>query len=128
MVPPKGNLSIKCPEKPQNSKMTSISNFRQKSITLTLKPSSYVHLLSYLAPFELYKDCFYIGQWKNGNKQGYGKLYFPDGSAYSGHFNKNSAKGKGRLMHSNGDVYVGDWDDDKAHGTGTYYSINGGKY
>jgi hypothetical protein len=128
MVPPKANSSTKCPEKPPNSKMTSTSNSPQKTIISILTPLSYVPSVSYSAPFELYKDCFYIGQWKNGNKHGYGKLYFPDGSAYSGYFKNNSAKGKGRLMHSNSDVYIGDWNDDKAHGTGTYHSINGGKY
>lgn len=37
-----------------------------------------------LPPFELYKDCFYFGEWSQGQKHGYGKLYFPDKSAYSG--------------------------------------------
>jgi len=38
-----------------------------------------------------------------------GKLYFPDGSAYSGYFKNGVAKGQGRLIHPNGDVYVGEW-------------------
>lgn len=37
-----------------------------------------------LPPYELYKDCVYFGQWYQGQRHGYGKLYFPDKSAYSG--------------------------------------------
>ena len=57
----------------------------------------------------MYKDCFYVGQWREGQKNGLGKLYFPDSSAYSGYFKNGVAKGQGRLIHPNGDVYVGEW-------------------
>lgn len=77
-----------------------------------------------LPPYELYKDCYYFGQWSQGQKHGYGKIYFPDKSAYSGEFNFGKAQGKGRLFHPNGDIYIGDWRNDKAHGYGKYVSGN----
>ena len=81
-----------------------------------------------LPPFELYKDCFYFGQWKDGQKHGIGKLYFPDHSAYWGEFYSGQAEGEGRLYHPNGDLYIGDWKGDKSHGSGKYIAANGAVY
>ena len=49
----------------------------------------------------------YDGEWKNGEKNGYGTFNFLDGDGY------------------NRDVYVGEWKDDKKHGKGKMIYTNG---
>ncbi len=64
-------------------------NKRPEAIIRLSTPLVHVFCVKYvsiLAPFELYRDCIYFGQWKEGIKHGYGKMYFPDGSNYSGQF------------------------------------------
>ena len=76
---------------------------------LVLDPYSFVlrKILAYQAPSELYNNCYYFGQWQSGMRNGYGKLFFPDGSYYSGNFRNDRAEGQGRLHHTNGDYYKG---------------------
>ena len=51
-------------------------------------------------------------------RNGYGKLFFPDGSYYSGFFKQDKAEGNGLLQHTNGDYYRGEFKDNVAHGFG----------
>ena len=78
----------------------------------------YVRYADILAPVELYHNCYYFGQWQSGVRNGYGKLFFPDGSYYSGYFKQDRAEGNGRLHHINGDYYKGEFKDNVAHGYG----------
>jgi len=71
-----------------------------------------------LGPYQLKSGSVYLGQWKNGQKHGRGKLAWEDGSLYEGQWVNNMSNGKGRLIHSDGDVYEGDWVDNKAEGQG----------
>lgn len=74
-------------ELPRNLyKLENMINQKHKHTKTKLYADAYV-----LPPYELYKDCVYFGQWKNGQKHGYGKLYFPDHSAYSGEFSNGKA-------------------------------------
>ena len=82
--------------------MESVINQKVKDPKQSLYRDAYV-----LRPYEIYKDCFYFGQWRDGLRHGLGKLYFPDHSAYSGEFNSGRAEGQGRLHHPNGDIYIG---------------------
>jgi len=70
-------------------------NTRYPQNNLRLTSDSYVLRNCFFkqAPFELYKDCYYVGQWREGQKNGLGKLFFPDGSAYSGYFKNGVARG-----------------------------------
>lgn len=43
------------------------------------KPDAYL-----LGPFEIAKDFYYFGQWREGQRHGVGKLFFPDKSYYYG--------------------------------------------
>lgn len=38
----------------------------------------------FLPPFELAKNFYYYGQWFKGQRNGIGRLYFPDKCAYYG--------------------------------------------
>ena len=63
-----------------------------------------------------------------GYRDGFGILYYADGSIYEGNFKKSKCHGKGRLINSDGDVYEGDWMDGMVHGEGKYRIKNGPIY
>jgi hypothetical protein len=60
----------------------------------------------------------YIGEWKDGNKDGLGNEYLPDKSYYEGNFVTGKKNGKGKLILSNGSIYEGEFKDDKLDGNG----------
>ena len=47
----------------------------------------------------------YKGERKDGERDGYGTLIWPDGSSYSGSWKSNLFHGKGELRHTNGDIF-----------------------
>ena len=75
-----------------------------------------------LPPYEFthLSGLIYKGQWRMGERHGFGIQYWPDGSIYEGFWEFDKANGRGRLIHGDGDVYEGDWRDDKANGYGVY--------
>jgi hypothetical protein len=85
----------------------------------------------------------YYGYYKDGKKQGKGKLSFADGSWYEGEFDqndihgfgiyqwadqrryegnwfRNKMHGKGKTTWGDGREYDGEYTEDKKHGTGTF--------
>ena len=67
----------------------------------------------------------YIGQFKNGKREGYGIMYFPDGGRYEGNWENDLAHGKGIEYYQNGDRYEGNYFKDEEDGEGVYYYKNG---
>ncbi|MBV6440475.1 MAG: peptidase C14 caspase catalytic subunit p20 [Haliscomenobacteraceae bacterium CHB4] len=63
----------------------------------------------------------YTGQFVNGNREGKGKLIFPNNNIYDGQFSRNRINGEGTMTYSNGDRYVGSWFYDQPNGKGKYY-------
>ena len=63
----------------------------------------------------------YTGQFVNGNREGKGKLVFPNNNVYEGQFSRNRINGEGMMTYSNGDRYVGSWFTDQPNGKGKYY-------
>ncbi len=51
----------------------------------------------------------YEGEFKDGVKEGKGKLIFFEGGIYDGDFKDDQASGKGKLILPNGEVYEGDF-------------------
>lgn len=46
---------------------------------------------------KLLPDCDrYEGQWKDGNRTGYGKFYWADGKIYEGEWKDNKRSGRGK--------------------------------
>lgn len=66
-----------------------------------------------LPAITLENGAVYIGEWKNGLRDGKGMQTWPDGSKYEGSWLEDKANGKGRLIHADGDIYEGDWVNDK---------------
>lgn len=55
----------------------------------------------------------YEGEVVNGQREGFGKIVFPDGGVYEGEWKNNKMNGKGTLLYANGNkAYEGEWLDD----------------
>ena len=67
----------------------------------------------------------YEGEWVDGRRNGFGLLYWKDGSIYKGFFSNDKANGLGKQVHKAGEVYLGQWKNDHAEGLGTFKNING---
>jgi hypothetical protein len=71
----------------------------------------------------------YEGQFRNGQRNGRGVQYYPDGSMrYNGDFKNDLREGYGAYYFSNGDKIVGIFADNKPNGKATYYYVNGDRF
>jgi hypothetical protein len=70
----------------------------------------------------------YVGNWKNGFYSGYGTYTWSDGSKHVGKWKSGSMNGYGTKTYSDGRKYVGNWKDSEQSGYGTYIDIYGDKY
>eukprot|EP01097_Dermamoeba_algensis_P004418 TRINITY_DN2884_c0_g1_i1.p1 TRINITY_DN2884_c0_g1~~TRINITY_DN2884_c0_g1_i1.p1 ORF type:complete len:381 (-),score=47.64 TRINITY_DN2884_c0_g1_i1:200-1342(-) len=70
----------------------------------------------------------YMGDFKAGNKHGFGQLYFNTGAVYEGQWKNGKKNGKGKLTWTSGASYTGDYLEDRRTGKGTYVWPNGDKY
>jgi hypothetical protein len=74
----------------------------------------------------------YTGDWKDGQKHGYGALLYATGNKYEGEWVENNRQGRGvywveekkKLRKQ----YAGEWLNDHRHGRGTSFHEDGGKY
>ena len=67
----------------------------------------------------------YEGDWKNDKREGRGVFYFKDGSIYEGGYKNNRRDGFGVLYYKNGDRYEGGFKDGLFNGNGIFYYHNG---
>ena len=79
-------------------------------------------------PYEYENGSVYLGQMKNGKKEGRGKQIWGDGPFYDGFWKNDLATGLGRFIHEDGEIYEGEWLNDKAHGKGKYIHCDGANY
>ena len=70
----------------------------------------------------------YVGSWKDDKKNGFGKETFASGSRYEGYYKNNKKDGNGTYYSAGGDKYVGYWKEGKRNGEGTLYYSNGEKF
>lgn len=70
----------------------------------------------------------YIGEIKNGKRDGFGIYYFNDGSTYEGAWLNGKKYGKGKYTLPDKRYYEGDWKDDKRHGLGLFVFKDGSEY
>ena len=75
------------------------------------------HLHSML-PLVLFQLClfniyfvkeFYIGEWKDGWRHGYGEYYYSNGDVYKGNLVNGKMEGQGTMTYSDGTVKSGIW-------------------
>lgn len=71
----------------------------------------------------------YQGQFKKGEKHGFGEVHSPDGSHFRGNFVHDVIKGQGNYNNVPfGSNYRGDWDNDEMSGKGVFEFLDGRKY
>ena len=69
---------------------------------------------------------YYIGQFKNGKKNGKGIIYSKDGNIlYEGDFSNDKKEGTGKLILKNGLYYEGQFKNGKKNGKGTIHYKDG---
>ena len=70
---------------------------------------------------KIIEDCVaYEGEWKNGERDGLGMLFFEDETIFQGYFRNNKINGYGVCNHNDGEIYEGFWVNFKANGFGLY--------
>lgn len=70
----------------------------------------------------------YIGDVRNGSRDGFGIYYFSNGSTYEGYWHNGRKNGEGKYSLTDGRFYEGDWENDKRHGFGVFVFQDGSKY
>lgn len=70
----------------------------------------------------------YVGEVKNGVREGYGTYYYHNGDKYEGMWVGNKKHGTGTLYYKDGNLYVGHWKNSEKEGIGCLYMKNGDKY
>ena len=82
-----------------------------------------------ISAFKYNNNSVYKGMIDNNNlREGFGKLYLPDGSIYKGFFHNNKMEGRGRFLNINGYVYEGEFKNDLSNGYGKYVALDGTTY
>lgn len=74
-----------------------------------------------------YAERIYIGQWRNGFKEGEGKQFYRDG-VYFGYWSGSKRNGLGIMWFSDGRLFLGEWMNDKYHGMGVLFEVNNDRY
>ena len=70
----------------------------------------------------------YVGEYKDGKRNGQGTVTWSDGKNYVGEFKDGKFNGHGKLTWSDGKKYVGEWKNGKRNGQGTQTWLDGRKY
>lgn len=68
----------------------------------------------------------YSGGYKDGKKDGLGKMKYPNGDKYHGMWEQNKKHGEGTYIYASGDIYSGSWESDIKQGVGSYeFGVDG---
>ena len=70
----------------------------------------------------------YVGEYRDGKRNGQFTVTYADGDTYVGDFRDNVFNGQGTYTYADGDKYVGEYKDDKVHGQGTEILTDGTTY
>ena len=67
----------------------------------------------------------YVGEYREGKKDGQGIFTFSDGEKYDGEWKNDKRNGIGKNVWANGSMYIGEWKSNKQNGFGTFSFANG---
>ena len=70
----------------------------------------------------------YVGEWKDDYEHGQGTKTYLDGGEYVGEWMQGQKYGLGTYTYPSGSIYFGNWKDNKRNGQGTFVFVNGDKY
>ncbi|MDR0531380.1 MAG: hypothetical protein LBG83_04870 [Oscillospiraceae bacterium] len=79
------------------------------------------------AEFDEFEVVVYEGEYNNGHYNGHGTKWFPDEEKYVGQWKQGQRHGRGKMIWTHG-AYTGEWQNDKPHGRGTFESTDGWVY
>jgi hypothetical protein len=77
---------------------------------------------------EIHYECEYIGEKRNGKKNGKGIVHFADGAVYDGYWKDDMRHGKGIYKAPDGSAYDGEWKNDIKEGKGVYIWKSGSRF
>ena len=77
---------------------------------------------------KIYKYGKYIGETKNGLREGKGIMYYNDGNRYDGEWKNDGIEGKGIYYWNDGERYEADWKNGLSEWKGIYFWNNGERY
>lgn len=67
----------------------------------------------------------YVGAWKNNLPSGQGTMHLPDGTTYEGAWKDGEPNGRGKITMPDGSTYDGEWKNGVKEGQGTYVTGSG---
>ena len=71
----------------------------------------------------IFSNGEYIGEFKNGKRDGKGKITLYDGEVYEGNWKDDMKHGAGVLTTADGKKYEGEWLEDKYIEDSKYYPV-----
>jgi len=89
---------------------------------------SFIILISFLLLSPFLTSCEkYVGEYKDGKRNGQGTITWSDGKKYVGEWKNGKYNSQGTLTLPNGEKYVGEYKDGKKNGQGTFTFSDGRK-
>jgi hypothetical protein len=73
----------------------------------------------------IWEEQIFVGEFKDGKKNGQGTITFANGNKYVGEFKNDKMSGPGTYTFAVGGKYAGEWKDDKRNGQGTQVNVDG---
>ena len=67
----------------------------------------------------------YVGEWKDGKRDGQGTMTYTSGEKYIGEFKDGKRDGQGTFTYTSGEKYIGEFKDGNLNGQGTFFRSNG---
>ena len=70
----------------------------------------------------------YVGEFKDGKRNGQGTFTWPNGDKYEGESRNGRRTGQGKVTYANGEIQIGEWKNGELSGYAIIYSPNGSIY
>lgn len=76
----------------------------------------------FLPPIRFKTHDIYYGKWQHNKMNGFGQMFFANGSYYYGEWKNSKPNKDGILVYPDGEIYDGSFKDGKADGEGNFKS------
>ena len=96
--------------------MVRVSGERYEGYFVNNKFEGNGHMVYSEDPAQKKRD--YKGTWKNGMREGYGKMTWKSGARYDGYWFMDMRQGQGKYFWSDGSWYLGEFKINHRHGIG----------
>jgi len=86
-----------------------------------------IGMLTY-APQDTRKRISYTGEWKQGKRDGLGKMEWRNSAEYQGEWRQGKRSGMGQHRFPNGEMYIGSWSNGRRDGAGQRIFANNARF